>query len=254
MAVSTAGPLRSRSSLPNGQCVSRASPNSASSATSSTTTTPTTVPTTPRRISPAIRVAPRPGIRRVSASVSLVIRASSRRTVSLLSLTRSPYGRTGARSGLSPTVRIHRGPGRPSVIDVTMVDGETFQSVDPATGEQVGTLPGARRGGRAWPPSRGPGRPRVVGRARLRRPRAERLALAGRALASRTAELAELIHREGGKPVDDAMIELATAIEHLHWAPRNAQRVLGPRRVRPGLLRRQPRRDAGVPAATGWSA
>ena len=32
------------------------------------------------------------------------------------------------------------------------------------------------------------------------------------------------------------MIELATAIEHLHWAPRNAERVLGPRRVRPGLL------------------
>ena len=32
------------------------------------------------------------------------------------------------------------------------------------------------------------------------------------------------------------MIELATAIGHLHWAPRNAERVLGSRRVRPGLL------------------
>ena len=95
MAVSTAGPLRSRSSLPNGQCVSRASPNSASSATSSTTTTPTTVLTRPRRISPAIRVAPRPGIRRVSASVSLVIRASSRRDgVVFLSY---PLGRTAER-------------------------------------------------------------------------------------------------------------------------------------------------------------
>ena len=32
------------------------------------------------------------------------------------------------------------------------------------------------------------------------------------------------------------MVELATAIEHLDWAARNAKRVLGPRRVRPGLL------------------
>jgi acyl-CoA reductase-like NAD-dependent aldehyde dehydrogenase len=66
--------------------------------------------------------------------------------------------------------------------------------------------------------------------------RAERLAAWRAQLAGRSAELAELVSREGGKPVDDAVIELATAIEHLHWALRNAERVLGPRRVRPGLL------------------
>ena len=118
---------------------------------------------------------------------------------------------------------------------VTIVDGETFQSVDPASGEPVGTFPVHSEAD-------------VQAAVARARPAAEwwaGLGFAGRAdwlgawraaLASRAAELAELIHREGGKPVDDAMIELATAIEHLHWAPRNAERVLRPRRVRPGLL------------------
>jgi succinate-semialdehyde dehydrogenase / glutarate-semialdehyde dehydrogenase len=66
--------------------------------------------------------------------------------------------------------------------------------------------------------------------------RATRLRSWQATLARRSAELAELIHREGGKPVDDAMIELASAVEHLHWAPANAARVLGRRKVRPGAL------------------
>jgi acyl-CoA reductase-like NAD-dependent aldehyde dehydrogenase len=66
--------------------------------------------------------------------------------------------------------------------------------------------------------------------------RAARLGAWRARLAGSIPELAALVSREGGKPVDDAMIELATAIEHLHWAPRNAERVLRSRRVRPGLL------------------
>src|SRR6185312_13380104 len=122
-----------------------------------------------------------------------------------------------------------------SVTGVTMVDGETFQSLDPATGEPVGTFPVHSEADVRAAVARA--RPAAEWWAGLGfSGRAERLGAWRAALATRTAELAELIHREGGKPVDDAVIELATAIEHLHWAPRNAERVLGPRRVRPGLL------------------
>ena len=116
-----------------------------------------------------------------------------------------------------------------------MVDGETFQSLDPATGEPVGTFPVHSEADVRAAVARA--RPAAEWWAGLGfSGRAERLGAWRAALATRTGELAELIHREGGKPVDDAVIELATAIEHLHWAPRNAERVLGPRRVRPGLL------------------
>jgi aldehyde dehydrogenase (NAD+) len=55
-------------------------------------------------------------------------------------------------------------------------------------------------------------------------------------IATRIDEIAELIHRENGKPVFDAIGELATAIEHLDWAAGAAQKVLGRRRVGSGLL------------------
>jgi succinate-semialdehyde dehydrogenase / glutarate-semialdehyde dehydrogenase len=115
------------------------------------------------------------------------------------------------------------------------VDSETFDSLDPATGRPVGTFPvhteaevrstvdRARAAAQWWD---GLG---FAGRAR--RLRAWQAHLAGHA-----TELAELISAEGGKPVDDALIELASAVEHLHWAPANAARVLGRRSVRPGLL------------------
>jgi aldehyde dehydrogenase (NAD+) len=44
------------------------------------------------------------------------------------------------------------------------------------------------------------------------------------------------MHREGGKPVADATLEVILAVEHIGWAARHAQKVLGRRRVRPGLL------------------
>ena len=111
----------------------------------------------------------------------------------------------------------------------------TFDSVNPGTGDLVGRFP-----------VHGPDAVRsAVDRARPAAAWWDGLGFAGRAerldawrvqLAGRIAELAGLIHREGGKPVDDGVIELATTIEHLRWAPRNASRVLGRRKVRPGLL------------------
>ncbi|MFD4430634.1 aldehyde dehydrogenase family protein [Nocardia sp. NPDC058497] len=49
-------------------------------------------------------------------------------------------------------------------------------------------------------------------------------------------ELARIIHDEMGKPLSDARLEIAMALEHLAWAAGNARQVLGPRSVRPGLL------------------
>ena len=47
--------------------------------------------------------------------------------------------------------------------------------------------------------------------------------------------LAQLVHEETGKPLDDATLEIILAVVHIDWAARHARRVLRPRRVRPGL-------------------
>ena len=47
--------------------------------------------------------------------------------------------------------------------------------------------------------------------------------------------LAQLVHDETGKPLDDAKLEIILAIVHIDWAARHARRVLRPRRVRSGL-------------------
>ena len=118
---------------------------------------------------------------------------------------------------------------------MTSLAETTFDSRNPATDELVGTFPvhgpaevadavRRARGAAEWWAGLG-----FAGRA-------ERLRIWRARLAGRSAELAQLVHREGGKPVPDAMIEIATAIEHVHWAPANAERVLGRRTVRPGLL------------------
>ena len=48
--------------------------------------------------------------------------------------------------------------------------------------------------------------------------------------------LAQLMHEETGKPLDDAKLEIILAVLHIDWAARHARRVLRSRRVRSGLL------------------
>ena len=48
--------------------------------------------------------------------------------------------------------------------------------------------------------------------------------------------LAQLMHEETGKPLDDAKLEIILAVLHIDWAAKHARRVLRPRRVRSGLL------------------
>lgn len=49
-------------------------------------------------------------------------------------------------------------------------------------------------------------------------------------------ELARIVHSEMGKPISDAKLEIAMALEHLQWASHNAKSVLGKRSVRSSML------------------
>ena len=49
-------------------------------------------------------------------------------------------------------------------------------------------------------------------------------------------ELADVISIETGKTHDDSVLEVMLTLGHLDWAAKNAQRVLGPRRVSSGLV------------------
>src|SRR5829696_1635794 len=112
---------------------------------------------------------------------------------------------------------------------------ETFESKDPATGAVVGTFPvhdadavtatvqRAREAAGHW---------RELGFDGRRK----RLAAWRGYLARRMHELADLVHRENGKPHADAILEVTLAIDHLAWASTHAKKTLGPRKVNPGLL------------------
>ncbi|CCH89655.1 NAD-dependent aldehyde dehydrogenase [Modestobacter italicus] len=112
---------------------------------------------------------------------------------------------------------------------------ETFESTDPASGAVLGVFPvhDAAAVGEA------------VTRARAAAEQWAALGFAGRRtrlaayrghLARHVHELADLVHRENGKPHADALLEITLAVDHLAWAGAHARRTLGPRRVNPGLL------------------
>ena len=111
----------------------------------------------------------------------------------------------------------------------------TFDSLNPATGEVLAGFPiDTADDVRA-----------AVARARTAAPwwreigfagRRQRLHAWRRLLVAGLTDLADLVHRENGKPVDDAIGEIAVAVAHLAWAARHAEPVLRRRAVRPGLL------------------
>lgn len=65
--------------------------------------------------------------------------------------------------------------------------------------------------------------------------RREMLLACKAAMAGRVKELVTLIRTETGKSIADALTEVSTSFEHLAWAPKNARRVLGPRKLRSSL-------------------
>ncbi|SHK18743.1 Acyl-CoA reductase [Pseudonocardia thermophila] len=111
----------------------------------------------------------------------------------------------------------------------------TFTSHDPRTGDVVGTYPEHDAAAveaavaRAAEAAQWWGDLGFAGRAPyLRRWRRE--------LVRRIDTIAEIVRAETGKPLEDAELELVLAIDHLDWATRNAEKVLGRRRVRSGVL------------------
>lgn len=111
----------------------------------------------------------------------------------------------------------------------------TFDSLDPRTGEVVGTHPVhaatdvdaavARAADTAqwWADLGFDGRRSVLVEWR-------------RALVRRLDDLARTVADETGKPFDDARLELVLTVDHLDWAAKNAARVLDTRKVPAGLL------------------
>ena len=111
---------------------------------------------------------------------------------------------------------------------------DTFESVNPATGEVLATfgVDGEREVAAALRQARGAaawwaGLSWQDRRLRL---------LAWKSHITRyMGRLAQLVHEETGKPLDDATLEIVNTILHLDWAAKHAQSVLKPRRVPSGL-------------------
>ena len=111
----------------------------------------------------------------------------------------------------------------------------SFESLDPRTGDVVGTHPvhdaaaveqavaRAVEAAQWWAGLGFDGRRRRLGEWR-------------KALVRRLDDLARVVSDETGKPFDDSRLELVLAIDHLDWAAKNAARVLGKRKVSSGLL------------------
>src|SRR3954463_8004563 len=111
----------------------------------------------------------------------------------------------------------------------------TFESTDPATGAVVGVFP--------VHDTDAVGETVARGRAAAQHwaglgfdGRKQRLNAYRGYLARRMHELADLVHRENGKPHGDAILEITLAVDHLAWAGAHARKTLGSRRVKAGML------------------
>jgi acyl-CoA reductase-like NAD-dependent aldehyde dehydrogenase len=112
---------------------------------------------------------------------------------------------------------------------------KTFDSLNPATDEPVGTFP-------------------IFGEAEVKetvaRAREAAAWWSGLSFAERRTKLlawksyltryimrlAEVVHAETGKPTSDAQLEIMLAIVHIDWAAKNAGKVLGRHKMRSGLV------------------
>ena len=111
----------------------------------------------------------------------------------------------------------------------------TFDTLNPATSEVIATFPVCGEAGTG----------QAVERARQAaswwaglswKDRQFRLMAWKSHITRYIGRLAELVHNETGKPLADAQLEIMLAIVHIDWAAKNARKVLGPRRVRSGLV------------------
>ncbi|WP_327087012.1 aldehyde dehydrogenase family protein [Nonomuraea sp. NBC_01738] len=111
----------------------------------------------------------------------------------------------------------------------------TFDSLNPATGEVVGSHP--KQAAEAVHEAVGRAEEAAAWWAGLGAAERRRRLLDYKAVITQNLRpLAQLVHEETGKPVGDATLEIVLAITHIDWAARNAAKVLGRRRVSPGLV------------------
>ena len=125
--------------------------------------------------------------------------------------------------------------GAPADLSVTTDAGESFDSLDPATGavltswpvhsdEQVQAAVTRGHTAAAWWADLG-----FDGRK-------THLAAWRGEIARRMPELAKVVHEENGKPFPDAVLEITLAVDHIKWAAAHAEKVLGPRKVKSGAM------------------
>jgi acyl-CoA reductase-like NAD-dependent aldehyde dehydrogenase len=118
---------------------------------------------------------------------------------------------------------------------VDVAPAASFDSLDPRTGEVVASYPvhteadvhaavGRATATAVWWNELG-----FSGRR-------ERLLAWRKVLVGRLDELAGIVSTETGKPFDDARLEIVLAIDHVDWAAKHAEKVLGRRRVSSGML------------------
>ncbi|GAA1014908.1 aldehyde dehydrogenase [Acrocarpospora pleiomorpha] len=118
---------------------------------------------------------------------------------------------------------------------MSLTELETFESLDPATGEVLASYPRhdaaavraaverATEAARWW--------------AELGFQERKRRLLDYKAVLTRNLpRVVAMVSQETGKPEGDAILETALAITHLDWAARKAAKVLGRRRVASGLV------------------
>jgi acyl-CoA reductase-like NAD-dependent aldehyde dehydrogenase len=112
---------------------------------------------------------------------------------------------------------------------------ERLSSFNPATGELIASVPihtGAEVDAAV-------ARARIAAQAwgtRSFEARSEELIAFRKALAAHADELADLIHRENGKPELEALTEVMMALGHVQHATARAESAMEPRRVSAGLL------------------
>ncbi len=113
--------------------------------------------------------------------------------------------------------------------------GTTFDSIDPATGDVVGTHPIHTEEEVRAAVQRAQGEAMWWSRLSFGQ-RAEHLNTWKSVITRRLPQLAEVVHQEMGKPHADAMLEASLAVDHIAWAAGNAKKVLGRSKVSSGLL------------------
>jgi acyl-CoA reductase-like NAD-dependent aldehyde dehydrogenase len=112
---------------------------------------------------------------------------------------------------------------------------ESFDSVNPANGEVIATFPVCGEREIRASVDRAASAARWWAGLRWKQRRGYLLAWKSY-LARYMGRGAQLVHVETGKPLSDAQLEILLAIVHIDWAAKHAERVLGPRRVRSGLV------------------